>query len=173
MRRDLAIIAMCVIGCTADLQRVHTPDLFTVSERDAKRAMRGGRRTMSHIADREHWAIYGSLEPIEATIDLDPSTVAVPKAPESKDQFLLLDLGCLSDFNEVAMTHPDDHRHPRRLRVDVAGDHNFPYELAYTGDGSPRETLITLPRTIRARFLRITVLDVGPSGWAVNELSLR
>jgi hypothetical protein len=163
------------IGCTADLQRVHTPDLLKVSNAEAKKWRGSDEEIHSSAAlpARSTWQLHTTLEPAAAILDDSPSSFAQAVLPASKDQYVLVDLGELVTIRQVIQDHADPDGYPRRYRIDVAGDHNFPYTLRYVGNGSPGQSVATFKQPVQCRFLRITVLEPSDVAWNISELWLR
>jgi hypothetical protein len=54
--------------------------------------------------------------------------------------------------------------------VDTAGEHGFPYTLQFLGSGQPDETNAIFTRPVRARFIKITVIEDSATPWVVSEL---
>lgn len=115
---------------------------------------------------------HASLEPVEAIFDGDDATAATARHPESKDQYILIDLGCMTKVTAVRQRHGDSNGYPCRYRIDTAGEHNFPYEAAFVGPGSADESVACFRKPRKCRFLRITLLEPGPSPWTVTELTV-
>lgn len=167
---SLAIVS----GCARDLTRIHAPDLFHVRESDAARRSSLARPPLSQrslpIPPGKQWQVHSTLSPRAALHDEDPNSVAIAPRPASLDQYVLIDVGCLADFSSVTQEHGETGGHPKRYRVDVAGEHNFPYDLVYVGPGESTRSIASWKRPVRARFLRITLLEPCDQPWSIAEI---
>lgn len=171
-RQGLVILVVLAGGCIADLKRVHTPDLLNVTDKQARK-WAGGTNfepVESMVPARQNWQIHSSLKPIEALTDASTASFAQAPLPDSRDQFILIDLGEVVTIRQVIQAHPRVDGYPRRYRIDVAGDHNFPYSLRFVGRGSPGQSIAVFNRPVQCRFLRITLLETGPDAWNVGDL---
>jgi hypothetical protein len=161
------------LGCTADLQRVHTPDLLEpdgFARRRLPRRMTAGRNLP--ITTKDSWKLYSSLHPLSSLTDYERTTVASAPDPRAKDQFILVDLGVRCTIREITQVHPENSAYPHRFRIDVADDHNFPYYLVHVGPGSADASIALLTRATTCRFLRITLLEPTDEPWTVAELEI-
>jgi hypothetical protein len=169
-----SLLGFITLGCTADLKRVHTPDLLAVGDREVSPAssveIASG---TSQVTAPSEWRIYSSLRDWAHLTDDSLETVAYSDRPESKDQYILIDLGQVCELSQVTQVHPESGGFPRRYRIDAAGEHNFPYSLVYLGNGSPGRSQALLSSKVKARFLRITLLEFGEEPWQVTELEIR
>lgn len=168
----ITVLLLC--GCFgADLRKVHLPDLLEVDARTAKAAAPG------EPLDRTKWPaakavrqMHSSFLNPDAMFDGDPATVAIVRDASSKDQYVLLDLGCMAKVRVIRQLHSVPEGFPQRYRIDVAGDHNFPYEAAFVGCGTPGESIATFRKAQSCRFIRITLLEPGPEAWNIGELAI-
>lgn len=162
------------LGCTKDLQRVHTPDLLTLDapQTTSARNVAFGLNA-SEITHPSQWVIYSSLRNSDHLTDQTLETIAYSDRPEMKDQYILIDLGELCEITQVTQIHPPEGGFPRKYRIDAAGEHNFPYSLAYVGTGAPARSDGVFASTIRARFLRITLLETSEEPWRVAQIEVR
>lgn len=183
-RRFPCFAALIACGCSADLTRVHTPDLLAVSEAEATRHAAGSpggqeesgnasSSVLSNVTARETWKVYTSLGDRDAMLDGKPDTAALSQAAGARDQFVLIDLGQMCAVREVIQRHAGNAGFPRRYRIDVAGEHNFPYSLAYVGEGNPLRSTAALRRPRECRFLRVTLLETSSDPWDIAELEIR
>lgn len=159
-----------LVGCTRDLKRVHTPELWNIDEQTARRAAGVAPTDGAPSAPLAITQIHSSLDPIDALTDGDTAKVATAKMPASRDQYLLIDLGEISTVHRVTQLHPPEGGWPARYRIDVAGEHNFPYDLAFVGEGERVQSVATLKKPTRCRFLRVTLLTPSEKPWTVAEL---
>lgn len=183
-RRFRCLATLYALGCAADLKRVHTPDLLAVSEAEATRHAAGSpggpaetgkasSSVISNVPARETWKVYTSLGDRDAMFDGKSDTAALSQAAGARDQFVLIDLGQMCVVREVIQLHAGTAGFPRRYRIDVAGEHNFPYSLAYVGDGNPLRSAAVLRRPRECRFLRMTLLETSSDPWDIAELEIR
>ena len=105
-------------------------------------------------------------------LDGVPDTAATGNDPRAKDQYILVDLGRMVKVHQVDQLHVPLDGYPLRYRIDTAGEHNFPYALAFVGRGAPGQSSAILHKPVRCRFLRITLLDVSVHSWSVGELEI-
>lgn len=173
MFKRFAIALSLLIGCTADLQKVHTPDLLNVTGPPGRlpNTLKATGRTPA-VPPKADWRIYTTLIPWEDFIDDDPATAAAALEPQSKDQFVLIDLGRVCRVQSIRQLHPGGSGFPVRYRIDAAGDHNFPYTLIHLGVGADGESIAALPQPVACRFLRITLIEPGDHPWALAELDV-
>ena len=161
-------------GCAGDLKIVHTPDLWTLDAKAEQKA-RPGNRPQSTSTPATAFGIarlYTSLLPVQALTDADPETIAAAPDPAAKDQFILIDLGCMRTISQIRMLHDAEGGHPQKYRVDVAGEHNYPYSLVLVDQGTPGETVGVLRKPALCRFLRVTLLCPSEDPWRVRELTI-
>lgn len=168
------LLGFALLGCTADLKRVHTPDLLAIDEGalPPPSATVAASET-SQVTAPSEWRIYSSLRDWTHLADNSLETVAFSERPQSKDQYILIDLGQVCALSQVTQIHPESGGFPRRYRIDAAGEHNFPYSLVYLGNGTSGRSEAALTRGVNARFLRITLLEAGEEPWQVTELEIR
>jgi hypothetical protein len=169
------VISMLVAGCTADLKRVHSPELQAITPRQAQKwaGATASRPIVSETTAPGFWQLHSSLSSPDSMRDGILDTISVAPDPSMVDQYILVDLGQTCLVNEVEMLHPPGDGYPRRYRIDVSGEHNFPYELRFVGEGKEGCSTATLRKPVRCRFLRITLLERCDSCWAVSELQVR
>jgi hypothetical protein len=174
MRRAVVGILVTAIGCTADLQRVHTPDLLKVDPKTAHRYRGLDPQTVPAGAavPLPVSRLYTSLSDRDLMRDGDPVTAAVAPDAAAKDQFILVDLGTVQRVQCVRQDHAPADGYARRYRIDAAGDHNFPYTLEYVGAGDSGASIAVFRKPIRCRFLRITLLEPAETAWNVAELTV-
>jgi hypothetical protein len=176
MRRRLACLSLgLAVGCTPDLKRVHTPDLLHVPAHAA--AKLGPRPPVvvksSSVSPPSQWQVHSTLQPGAAVADGSLETVAVAANPTSKDQYVLVDLGCAAMVRQVTQHHgASETGFPRQYRVDVADEHNFPYWLQFVGPGAPGDSTATFAKPVHARFVRITLLEPCAEPWTISELTI-
>ena len=172
--RTFCLISVLVAGCGADLRRVHTPDLLTVDEHLARKCAGGCVRpgAKSTVTAKPTWQLHSTLEAPQSMLDGDTESVSIAADPGRKDQYILVDLGRMCWLQKVTQTHPGDFGQPRRYRIDVAGEHNFPYKLQFVGEGYPGCSVAVLRRPVQCRFLRITLMETCEQAWAVAELDI-
>lgn len=172
--RTCRLLLLLLAGCSPDLKRVHAPDLWTVNPKvAAKLAQRKVVLGDTDVPPAEEWKVYTSLAVPAHLTDGDVATVAVAPNAASKEQSILVDLGRLSIVQHVVQAHPSEVGFPKRYRIDVAGEHNFPYRIEFVGEGSPNETITTFAKPVCCRFLRITLMEPCGDPWSVAELSIR
>lgn len=174
MHRAIVGILVTAIGCTADLKRVHTPDLLKVDPETAYRHRGLDPQTIPPTAGVPHpvCRLYTSLAERECILDGDLSTAAVAPDAAAKDQFILVDLGAVQRVYCVRQRHAPPEGYPHRYRIDAAGDHNFPYDLQFVGAGEVGESTAVFRKPVRCRFLRITLLEPAATAWNVAELTI-
>lgn len=174
MKRRAAVLlsVACGLGCTADLKRVHTPDLLKVTTAEEKKWQGSDAVVVdgSILPKREQWQVHTTLVPAAAITDDSSESFASAPSPESKDQYVLVDLGEVVTIRQVVQNHAQPDGYPRRYRIDVAGDHNFPYSLRFVGRGQPGQSIATFNRPVQCRFLRITLLEPTDSQWNIGDL---
>lgn len=173
-KRTPAVILLVTLGCRADLSKVHTPDLLAVSEQQQRKwvGLKHPRGASLDLPSPTAWQVHSSLTPRLHLHDDDETTYAVAADPASKDQYVLIDLGCMATIHQVTQTHVESGC-PLRYRIDVAGGHNFPYSLRFVGEGTPGMSVANLRKPVQARFLRITLLECGSHPWTVGEIAIR
>lgn len=170
-----ALFAILGTACSRDLARVHTPELLTVDDASAMAHGPGtgpSRTDGSQVPPKSEWKIYTSLSERNHLSDGQIMTVAFAPRPSSKDQYLLVDLGSVTTVSEVVQIHSSPNGYPRRYRIDVAGEHNFPYELAFVGEGVAGSSRAAFKKPASCRFLRVTLLDTSDHPWDVAELEI-
>lgn len=175
MKRGILICLVVSAGCVADLKRVHTPDLLTVDEhRAAKLARRVPSEVAAHVVSaKECWQLHSSLLDPMLMVDGNDSTQAISGDPQRRDQFVLIDLRQVCKVQQVIQFHAAADGHPKRYRVDVAGEHNFPYTLTYIGGGECGQSRAVFAKPVECRFLRITLLEPSEATWDIAELEIR
>lgn len=174
--------SLCLTGCTPDLQRIKTPDLLRLPEQTAAtpRTPRPAAVQLVSLSPtdprwsvaHQDWKIYTTLQPSPSLTDGEPATSAVAALPESKDQYVLVDLGKLETVTAIRQLHGPAGGPPGRYRIDVAGTHNFPYTLAYQGTGTAEVSTAAFTKPTACRFFRITLLEPPPQPWAIAELQV-
>jgi hypothetical protein len=113
------------------------------------------------------------LQPLASLTDGAAETIAIAPNPASKDQYILVDLGCTCTFQQVTQHHGvGSTGFPRQYRVDVADEHNFPYFLQFVGSGSPGASTASFSKPVQARFVRITLMETCAEPWSVAELTV-
>lgn len=158
-------------GCSPDLRRVHTPELLADPKPPSPHKLPKV-TTEARVPPTCDWTIYSSLNPPEVIADGNFKTVAVAPLPDSRDQFILIDLGQECTLGKVTQIHPGEcvDGFPARYRIDSAGSHNFPYSLVWVGSGTPGSSVAVLARPITCRFLRITLMEPTGTAWAISDL---
>jgi hypothetical protein len=176
MRRLLAtsIILLAGTGCRGEFEIRKDPDLWQVDPRQARRleAPRVDPGYIAQVSDRSSWQIHTSLHARDALTDNDLTTLSCSQDDHRQGEFILVDLGCVCSFQMVRQVHPSGSGQPPRFRVDTAGDHGFPYTLQFLGTGQPHETLAIFTRPVKARFIKITVIEDAADPWCVAELAV-
>lgn len=168
------LVSGILLGCTADLKKVHVPHLLVVTPNEEVRYSAPAKPPTyrATATDKSGWRVYASLSEPEFLADNDPTTATSAPDPLTKDQFILIDLGAVSTFGKVIQRHADEAGFPKKFRIDVAGEHNFPYTLAYIGYGCSGATTAVFRQPACCRFLRITLLEPTETPWSVAEIDL-
>jgi hypothetical protein len=87
-------------------------------------------------------------------------------------EWILVDLGGVQSIRWLSQRHPPEGGQPPRFRIDTANERGFPYDLQYVGSGMPGETLAMFASPVRARFVRVTIIEDSGDPWLVSELTI-
>lgn len=169
-----AIVLVLACGCSEEIRVRKEPDLLRVDPKEAQRLrdVRIEPASAARVSERLSWQVHTTLGNRSALTDGDPQTVAASTREHRKGEWVLIDLGCVCHFQNVRQDHPADGGQPPSYRVDTADETGFPYTLQFVGKGQPGSSLATFPRTVDARFIRITVIEDSPESWTIAELDV-
>ncbi|QDU64702.1 hypothetical protein Pan216_55930 [Planctomycetes bacterium Pan216] len=199
MKWSIPIWIVVVAGC-ADLARTHAPDLLSVAvnpKRSSSTAI-AAKQPRDHATEKgdpsgplryvsakfsesdsvdkqelsRDWLAYSSLDEPSNAFDGQNVTAAIAPRSEAKIQFLLIDLGEMRRVREVVQLHGPKGA-PGRYRIDIAGDHNFPYRLVHVGEGESTASQAHFDHVEECRFVRITLLEPTREAWTIRELTIR
>lgn len=174
MHRELwtAAAILALSGCGPELRPRTDQDLLCVDPKEAARLadVRFAADYSPCVTDAPAWQIHTSLANREALADGDLGSAAISADDHRQGEWILVDLGRPCHFQRVHQRHPAEGGAPPRYRVDVAGDHGFPYTLQFVGSGELGESVAVFPRAADARFIRITVIEDSAAPWRVSEL---
>ena len=163
-------------GCSPEWEMRKDADLLQISPKEARRLspslLEKHVTYATSVLDRTDWQIHTSLANPEALTDDDPATAATSTDDHRVSEWILIDLGSVQSIRMVSQTHPPDGGQPPRFRIDTADEGGFPYRLQYVGSGTSAESVAVFPRSVAARFVRITVIDDSSDPWLVTELGI-
>jgi hypothetical protein len=163
---------LALSGCGPELRPRTDQDLLRIDPKEAAR-LADVRFTPDYspcVTERTAWQTHTSLSNREALTDGDLGTAATSSDDHRQGEWILVDLGRPCHLQRVHQRHPAAGGEPPRYRVDVAGDHGFPYSLEFVGCGEPGESVAVFPRPVDARFIRLTVIEDSAAAWQVSEL---
>jgi hypothetical protein len=128
-----------------------------------------GAAAVEAIPDKAEWSAEGNLDSPPSASDGDLLTIA--RTPTgSGTGSLVIDMGRPAVVQTIIVDHgSEESGYARRLRAafSVSGR---TWSDEYTVSGTRRVTILSLPKPVLARHIRLEVLGPGPRPWAVAEV---
>ncbi len=153
----LAVLVMGLVGCDQAVP-VYT-------------ATTGG-YLGADISSKRLWRLTGEMANPQAAADEDLTTSAQSDY-NSAGAALTIDLGRPCLFQTVILDHGNARDgHARRIAVAVSMDGRT-FIDQHVGPGKRRVTIVSLPKPVLARYVRVRVVGSGPQPWSVAEVYLQ
>ena len=124
------------------------------------------------ITPKNTWSVRGSLANPAAVADEDLTTAARSSYQYTGAE-LIIDLKKVCLFQTVIIEHGAARSgHCRSISVSTSVDGKI-FNNKYLSPGTRRVTIVSLPKAVLARYVRIKVVRPGRSRWAIAEVYLQ
>lgn len=126
----------------------------------------------SSISDKKTWALSGTLDKPAAAADGNLATAARSGSRYAGAE-LVIDLKTNCIFQTVILDHgaaADGHARLVGVATSIDGKN---WTDRYSGPGTRRVTILSMPEVVLARYLRIQALAPAQAPWAIAEVYLQ
>ena len=126
----------------------------------------------SDISPKRTWRLSGELYNPSAAADGDFATAARSDY-EYRGATLTIDLKRVCLFQTIIIEHgAGEHGHARRIAVATSID-GKEFAQRYWAPGKRRVTILSLPKPVLARYVRLQVARPGPRPWNIAEIYIQ